>query len=288
MSYECFKDYLQKQKYSKSTVQGHLENLERFKKWAVSANINYQSVNYNQLLKFIEQAQARGVGKASINNHLSSIKKYYEYLRSIGTITINPAEDLRLRNAGKSVLQNLLSQQELESIYQSYSNKPTWNYYQKQSEYIHRRNIVILGLVIYQGLGVAELAALEKSHLNLQQGTIYIPSTRRSNSRILKLNVLQMLPIQNYLNDTKGNNDKLFEGKMRYILEEFSRQLRKNKTIKNFGQLRNSVIMNWIKQYNLRQVQYMAGHKYISSTERYKQEDLQDLQHQLNLFHPLK
>ncbi len=58
--------------------------------------------------------------------------------------------------------------------------------------------------------------------------------------------------------------------------------------IKDAKQIRGSVLVNWLKQYNIRQVQYMAGHKHIGSTERYKQEDLQDLQLQLNLFHPLK
>ena len=53
-------------------------------------------------------------------------------------------------------------------------------------------------------------------------------------------------------------------------------------------QIRSSVIMGWLKQYNIRQVQYMAGHKSIRSTESYRLQDLTDLTRQLELFHPLR
>jgi len=44
---------------------------------------------------------------------------------------------------------------------------------------------------------------------------------------------------------------------------------RKNKLVVNAKQLRASVIVKWLRSYNLRQVQYLAGHRYISSTEAY-------------------
>jgi len=61
-----------------------------------------------------------------------------------------------------------------------------------------------------------------------------------------------------------------------------------NAEIKDTRQIKVSVIMNWLKTNNIRQVQYMAGHKSIRSTESYRREDLTDLTKQLELFHPLK
>ena len=43
-----------------------------------------------------------------------------------------------------------------------------------------------------------------------------------------------------------------------------------NPQVKSPKQIRASVISWWLKNYNLRQVQYMATHKYVSSTERYQ------------------
>lgn len=55
----------------------------------------------------------------------------------------------------------------------------------------------------------------------------------------------------------------------------------------NAKQLRASVIVKWLRMYNLREVQYMAGHRYISSTESYQQSDMEGLKEEVNKFHPL-
>ena len=60
-----------------------------------------------------------------------------------------------------------------------------------------------------------------------------------------------------------------------------------NNKVESSKQIRASVITNWLKQYNLRQVQVLAGHKYISSTERYLQDDLESLHEMINNFHPI-
>jgi site-specific recombinase XerD len=52
-------------------------------------------------------------------------------------------------------------------------------------------------------------------------------------------------------------------------------------------QIQASVITYWLKEYNLRQVQYFAGHKYVSSAERYQLNHLDNLQKRLEKLHPL-
>src|SRR3990167_2168028 len=56
--------------------------------------------------------------------------------------------------------------------------------------------------------------------------------------------------------------------------------------IKDANDIRSTVINHWLKQYNIRQVQYMIGHKYVSSTERYSTNKLETLQEQIELLHP--
>jgi len=57
---------------------------------------------------------------------------------------------------------------------------------------------------------------------------------------------------------------------------------------KNARQLRGSRIALWMDDYNLREVQYMSGHKNISSTERYQMDKVADLQRDLDKYHPRK
>jgi len=56
---------------------------------------------------------------------------------------------------------------------------------------------------------------------------------------------------------------------------------------KKFDQVRESVITAWLKQYDLRKTQYLAGHKYVSSTEDYKANVIDELQEDIRKFLPL-
>ena len=65
-------------------------------------------------------------------------------------------------------------------------------------------------------------------------------------------------------------------------------ELRKlNPSVINTKQIRASVITKWLKVYDLREVQVLAGHRYISSTESYLQNDMEGLQEEVQQFHPL-
>ena len=68
------------------------------------------------------------------------------------------------------------------------------------------------------------------------------------------------------------------------LTEELKEQ---NPKFINFLQVRASVITYWLKNYNLRQVQYFAGHKRIISTEMYLINDIDDLQKEIDNFHPI-
>mgnify|MGYP005854110209 CR=1 FL=1 len=70
--------------------------------------------------------------------------------------------------------------------------------------------------------------------------------------------------------------------KMRFLIV-----LVKDAEVLTLVKIRSSVITHWLKNHNLRQVQYMAGHKYVSSTERYQQNNLEALQKNIEGYHPL-
>jgi hypothetical protein len=59
-----------------------------------------------------------------------------------------------------------------------------------------------------------------------------------------------------------------------------------NPIVTNALHIRGSVILNWLKIHSKRQVQYMAGHKYISNKEKYAAQEVEDLQDALSKHHP--
>ena len=57
--------------------------------------------------------------------------------------------------------------------------------------------------------------------------------------------------------------------------------------IKDIQQIRSSVITNWLKVHNLRKAQYLAGHRYVSSTEAYQLNNIEELTEDIKKYHPI-
>ena len=156
--------------------------------------------------------------------------------------------------------------------------------------------------MIYQGLTTSEIYGLKLENIHLNKGTIEIIGTRRTNGRSLKIDPCQFMGILEYSNDIRpkiidNNNLDTTQyflsktGKTTLLngLESLNKELKiYNAKYNSFKQIRASVIVNWPKTHNLRKVQYMAGHRYISSTEKYLQSDLKGLQDMIDSFHPIK
>lgn len=301
-----FKEYRQKNGYAEKTIKVQNSHLNRFNEWSIKQSISPENITYNEVLNFIDSQRNRNISKASVNRILNSVKIYFDYLVETKAIKQNIVRQIKLRNEGKRVLPELLSVEQLDKIYQDYCNIPQWQHKTEIAKLLHQRNIVILGLLIYQGLGSGEVIKLEITHINLSEGKIYIPSGRKKNTRTLKLQANQILPFKTYIEEIKPKllekrqiqSSYLFPSKKSSdMICKIVEQVKKiypetcgeqGRTIKDSRQLKASVIMNWLKQYNIRQVQYMAGHKSIRSTEQYRNQDLTDLSKQLDLFHPLK
>jgi integrase/recombinase XerD len=59
-----------------------------------------------------------------------------------------------------------------------------------------------------------------------------------------------------------------------------------NPKVLSARQLKASVIVHWLKLYNLRQVQYMAGHRYVSSTESFLVNEMDEMIGDIEKYHP--
>src|SRR5690606_26118239 len=124
---------------------------------------------------------------------------------------------------------------------------------------------------------------------------------RRNNAREMELKSWQVLDLLEYVNEirpeiakyNKTHNEALLIPQTHFsdLLQRniIQKQLKKiNHKVTTINHLRASVIVNWLGQYNIRKVQYLAGHKYISSTEKYRQNNLENLHEAVNEFHPIK
>lgn len=297
---EDFKTYLIKKEYSTSTINETVRNVLEFLNYCKSIELEKQNVTFQTVLSFIETLQKRGVKPQTVNIRLSSIKKKYDYLKQYGYVKTNPISRIKQKGILKTIITDALSKEQLTAIYTNYSQEK--EYREKKLEFIHQRNIVIVGLLIYQGLHSGELRAMQLQDVDTNTGTVLIRATKRSNERIIKLQANQMLHIYKYINEALpyffkpstnlqsanlSSVNPLFIGNLNNIIFYILNELKGNFTqIQNAGHIRSSVILNWMKDYDKRHTQYLIGHRYISSTEKYQQHDMQSLTDMMKSFHP--
>lgn len=298
METKSFKDYLAQKKLKPATIKTYEKYLEHYLEWLKQSQSRAEDIQYTDLLDYLKECSNLGLKPGYINHLLTSVRHYYEYLKHLDKVKNNPAAGLFIKGKVRRLPHDLLSEKQLETIFETYKPKSKTGL----SSLAFKRNKVILGLMIYQGLSTADLQKLEPLHLHLRKGKIEIPKTAKTNARTLKLEAHQLIDLQEYqsqirpliLQLTGKSTSYLFTSlgeseNLRNSIDKFLRQLKKQHSfLKEIKQLRQSRIALWTKQYDIRQAQYLAGHKYVSSTERYEKTNLEDLKKQLYKHHPLK
>lgn len=304
--YSKFKEWLQLKKYSPATVKSIVTRVEYFRRWSVTENIfELEEITYQDAMIFMQWCSKRGASQKTIANYLLHIRKFYQFLISEGIVKENPVAHIKVQGIKRKVYHDILNAQELQTLYNQY---PTTIEYeagkiippQEKNILSRKRNKVILGLFIYQGLRVEEVAAINLQDLQLREGKITIHSQRRTAARTMKLESHQVYELMDYIHETRKTflesgaiSEKLFlqmrkSDNFHSVTQVMLNHLRKiNNRVKNFDQIRASVITAWLKQYDLRKAQYLAGHKYVSSTEVYKENIIDELQDDITKYHPL-
>ncbi|SEC01603.1 integrase/recombinase XerD [Tenacibaculum sp. MAR_2009_124] len=288
-----FKKYLLQKGYSLQSIKSFEVVVTKYLKWLKKENIEGISASYNDIVHYIQKLR-NTVKQRTIQSETNAIKHYYNYLKELDLVVENPTLNIAVKGVKRRILYNTLNKQELEKLYNDYRNI-------ESDSLAKKRNEIIVSLLVYQGLNSTELGRLTTADLKLREGKIFINGTRRSNERTLKLESHQILDFMEYqlktradiLAETGKKTDLLFTSfgrstKFNNIISKFLPQLKKlNKKLKSVHQIRTSVIVHWLKMYNLREVQYMAGHRYVSSTESYLINDLEDLQEEIEKYHPI-
>ncbi len=309
---QTFKQYLESQGKSKSTVTAYSSYILDFLSWLDKDGIEVERATAKEVLSYLNYLQKKGQENKTRNIRLNVIKQFFNYQIEVNQREDHPVKHLKVRGTKHQKLYPILDKQQLESLYTNYQvpseNDPNQNRNWFKSYRLSKsRNKAIMSLMIHQGLTTVEVNKLELNDLKLKEGTIYISGSRRSNERILELKSSQIMELMEYQFTTRkelleyqaqDQTKRLFlpaptpskqmAAETLHIWKRLSEEVRaKNKEFINFKQVRTSVITHWLKQYNLRVVQYMAGHRYVSSTEGYLVNQVEDLQADIDQFYPM-
>jgi integrase/recombinase XerD len=247
------------------------------------------------ILFYVGALRSRYTNGSTLNRILCSIKAYYDYLCVSGQRPDNPAASILLKDQRSRdiQLQDLFTMEELEVLL----NRP------ERYTALESRNKVLISLLIYQALYPAEIEALGIGDINLDVGTIYIKATAKTNRRELSLKPNQILLFYHYLQQIRGEllaakkSDSLLIGQRGEPMtaEDITKHVKRSFAglypgrMVNAQTIRQSVIAHLLKQgHDLSVVQVFAGHKYPSSTERYRQSAIETLKAAVEAHHPMK
>ena len=281
-----FRKYWLQRGYSVKTIKSQDCYIRKFTAWLTEKGNSLQSLNYQSILSFVSEERKKGSNPASLKNQLRAIRIYLDYQKESGTIESNPAEHIKIRDTLKKAMLPALQEEILLNAYKTFANKECKTTRGKAE---HQRDTVALGLMVFQGLDSGDLERLTVKDINLTDGTIYISSSRRNAARTLKLESLQILSIHQYITGQPLTEKFFPKSKINDMVSAIVQKLKAvYPEIQNPRHIRSSVIMNRLKKYHIRQVQYMSGHRRVSSTEKYKREDLHDLMQQITKYHPIK
>lgn len=282
-----------RQKHPASTVKSYLREINIFLKHHPKAAI----YGYKEIMQYIGALRSKYSNAKNVHRILQAVRKYYHYLHYTGQRKDNPAKAIRLRdNKAKPVqLQDLFTAEDLQQLLQPG---------EERYSFLTVRNKVIMSLFVYQGIKVGEMIQLETTHINLNEGTIFIPPTGHTNKRTLQLKAGQIMLLHQYITDAR---EKLItqrtKGSSSLLLSKSGHPLRIDEIqylIETFGHLyperhltaqtiRQSVIMNLLNAGNdVRVVQVFAGHKHPDTTEKYKQTHIETLKTEIQKHHPLQ
>lgn len=307
-----FTAYLQSKNHSTSTQKAYIRNVNLFLSWYDKEVINCTK---KDVLKYLEYLQTqKQQDNITRRNSLIAINHYFTFLAKNEQVTSNPTALIKIRGTHKQQLYRTYTAEELQTIYDNFYTVYVQNYddshipkNQRTQCFLSRqRNFIMLGFLINQGLATNELQKLHITDIDINKGTVTITGSKKSNERKLHLHPAQTGALIHYINNIRpqffsycNESDKLFftlpeSSKQKtatinlmHVFKPLTKQVKAiDANLLNFKQVRSSVITAWLKIHGLRKAQYMAGHKYISTTERYLPNEITGLIDDISKFNP--
>lgn len=309
-----FIDYLEQRGFANTTQKSYLTVVNRFTKWYAKDLLN---CTQKDILKYLEHLKNTGQTTSNTqNSSLTALRHYFNYLVAKNLRDKNPTNLIKIRGIKRKFLYHILSSQELTQLVddyyinfiKNYDDTTLSNNQKLFSELSRNRNYSILSFLIYQGVNTNEIATILLNDIDFQKATISIKATRKSNARKLPLKAEQIGFLMNYIHNIRPQflafyaqeTEQLFLLLPLSIKQQripttnynnlFSKLSKSIQTLHpnyyNFRQIRTSVITHWLKVHGIRKTQNLAGHRYISSTEKYQINDLESLTEDIATKHP--
>ncbi|MGC9033407.1 MAG: site-specific tyrosine recombinase/integron integrase [Thermosulfidibacteraceae bacterium] len=278
-----FEDYLRyTESLSENTIISYINDVKQLIDFAGKAIPEKDTI-----VDFIYYLSSRGINPTSIRRKLSSIDKYFEFLKARKVVEENPVEDL-IRPKVWDRLPKYLTVEEIHRLTGTIDT----------SNETGIRDRAIVELLYASGLRVSELVSLRIEDVDFENRLLIVREGKGGKDRIVPINDVAIYWLKKYLSIRKKNSPFLFCGRKDIKL---TRQ-RIWQIIKNYAEKANipiSKISPHVLRHSfathllmggldLRSLQELLGHATIKTTEIYTHIANPELERLFIKFHPRK
>lgn len=189
----AFEEYLRLERnYSAHTVNAYLADISSFAQFVETGfdDTDIDRVNYGHIRGWIVSLVDAGIGNASVNRKVSSLKAYYKFLLKIKQIQVNPLLKHKSLKAPKK-LQVPFSENELEAVLEQMEFEPGFE---------GVRDKLIIDLFYTTGMRRTELINLKVADIDLSIGTLKVIG-KRNKERILPVLPIISQQVREYLGE---------------------------------------------------------------------------------------
>ena len=254
------------QKRSVYTILAYQKDIDQLIDHLLKAGVTKASeAKVDHLVKYIDKLYVvDGLTPKTVSRKINSIKTFFKYLAKKGALEENIAYQIKHPKLEKKA-PRILSRVEYNALRETA---------RKDSKYL-----TMVEVLLQTGVGISELAGIEKTHLDLSdKPTLFVPKRESQKERIIPLSKKTTDILQKLLEEHKHKESKyVFSSKsgkallIRNIRGAMERLFEKtgleNVTVND---LRHTFTAHQIKAgVSLQTLSRVAGHKTLATTQKY-------------------
>ena len=269
----AYQQYLEQEKHaSANTLSSYVRDVNQYRTWMVEHGMaDLKKVRKDQISKYLDSLTARGRSPATVTRSAASIKSFYAFLLSTGTVRTNPA-----KNA---------SSVKVERRYPEILTSKEVDLFLEQPKCVDEkgyRDHAMLELLYATGIRVSELIGLNVDDVNTDAG--FIRCSSKGKERIIPLYPAAVKALQDYLKNIRPhlvandgeealfvnmNGERMSRQGFWKIIKYYQEKAEITKDVTPH-MLRHSFAVHLLENgADLRSIQEMLGHADISSTQIY-------------------
>lgn len=272
---------------SSHTVASYRYDLKQLRRYCVSQHIEqWQNVHAINIRAHIAARHRGKLSSKSLQRELSAIRSFYDYLLKNGAVEVNPAQHAKAPKQPRK-LPKMLDVDQIFGLLEAGADS-----------LLEIRDLAMFELFYSSGLRLSELAALDLSDMDLNEGSLRVRSGKGGKERQLPIGGKAINAIRNWLAQRANIPDAtsaVFVSKKGGRLGSRAIELRLTRWCKNKGipehlhphLLRHCFASHLLESsQDLRAVQELLGHADIGTTQIYTHLNFQHLAEVYDRTHP--